>query len=201
MAKLNMKSKHLFIVWLTVLGIGAIGLFTQQSKNKPAATLTVASRTTHDSPTVMPETTTPLAPEIVRAETPVAAEAVTTNLPPTVQLTKSGKPKHEKPPIQDPEARAALGWVGADPDAEQYWEAAINDPTLPAEDRKDLIEDLNEDGLSDTKHPGPQDGPLILNRLRLIEELSPNSIDAVNANAFAEAYKDLNNMLAGEPVK
>jgi len=118
-----------------------------------------------------------------------------------VQLAKSGKPKHEKPPIQDPDARAALSLVGADPEAEQYWMAAINDPTLPAEERKDLIEDLNEDGLSDPKHPGPQDVPLIVSRIQLIEELAPNSMDPVNAKAFAEAYKDLNNMLAGEPVK
>ena len=78
---------------------------------------------------------------------------------------------------------------------------AINDPNLPAEERKDLIEDLNEDGLSDPKHPGPEDLPLILNRLQLIEELAPDAMDRVNADAFAEAYKDLNNMLAGKPVQ
>ena len=81
--------------------------------------------------------------------------------------------------------------------AEQYWAAAINDPNLPANERKDLIEDLNEDGLSDPKHPGPQDLPLIANRLRLIEELAPSAMDAVNADAFAEAYKDLQNLAAG----
>ena len=77
----------------------------------------------------------------------------------------------------------------------------MNDPSLPAEERKDLIEDLNEDGLSDPKHPGPEDVPLIVNRLRLIEELAPNAIDQVNVDAFAEAYKDLNNLLAGKPVQ
>ena len=91
--------------------------------------------------------------------------------------------------------------VGADPVAEQYWMAAINDPSLPANERKDLIEDLNEDGLSDPKHPGPQDLPLILNRIRLIESLAPLAMDSVNADAFGEAYKDLNNLLAGQPVQ
>jgi hypothetical protein len=114
---------------------------------------------------------------------------------------KAGSPAKAKAPIQDPDARAALSLVGVDPEAEAYWMGAVNDPSLPAEERKDLIEDLNEDGLSDPKHPGPEDVPLIVNRLRLIEELAPNAIDQVNMDAFAEAYKDLNNLLAGNPVK
>ena len=91
--------------------------------------------------------------------------------------------------------------VGTDPVAEQYWMAAINDPSLPANERKDLIEDLNEDGLSDPKHPDSQDLPLILNRIRLIELLAPQAMDSVNEEAFAEAYKDLKNMLEGKPVQ
>ena len=110
-------------------------------------------------------------------------------------------PANAKELIQDPMARAALGFVGTDPEAEQYWIAAINDPNLSTQERQDLIEDLNEDGLSDPKHPGPQDVPLILNRIQLIEELAPYAMDQVNADAFAEAYKDLNNMLAGKPVQ
>ena len=110
-------------------------------------------------------------------------------------------PAKAKAPIQDPDAREALSLVGADPEAEAYWMGAVNDPSLSAEERKDLIEDLNEDGLSDPKHPGPEDVPLIVNRLRLIEELAPNAIDQVNVDAFAEAYKDLNNLLAGKPVQ
>ncbi len=100
---------------------------------------------------------------------------------------------------QDPEARSALSLVGSDPNATAYWASAINDPTLPSEERKDLIEDLNEDGLSDPKHPGPQDLPLIMNRLQLIEEFSPNSMDSVDKIAFAEAYKDLLGTLNGRP--
>jgi hypothetical protein len=81
--------------------------------------------------------------------------------------------------------------VGADPIAEEYWFAAINHPSLPAQERQDLIEDLNEDGLSDTKHPGPGDLPLMLNRLVLIENIAPTAPDRVNADALQEAYKDL----------
>jgi hypothetical protein len=95
---------------------------------------------------------------------------------------------------QDPLARAALTFVGADPLAEAYWLGAINDPSLSADERQNLIEDLNEDGLSDAKHPGPEDLPLILNRLALIEDVAPGAMDQVNSAAFQEAYKDLVNL-------
>jgi hypothetical protein len=114
---------------------------------------------------------------------------------------QGAKPARAKPPLQDPDARVALALVGDDPEAEAYWVAAINDPALPANERKDLIEDLNEDGLSDPKHPGPEDLPLIVSRIKLIEELAPYAMDPVNEDAFAEAYKDLLNMLDGVPVR
>jgi hypothetical protein len=97
-------------------------------------------------------------------------------------------------PPQDELARWALSFVGADPDAEDYWVEAINDPILSAHERQDLIEDLNEDGLSDPDHPTMWDLPLIMSRLLLIEELAPFAMDQANADAFQEAYKDLANM-------
>ncbi len=103
--------------------------------------------------------------------------------------TRSGKP-----PIQDLMARAALSFVGADPEAELYWYEAINDPSLGAQERQDLIEDLNEDGLSDPHNPTADDLPLILSRIQLIEEVVWDAMDEVNADAFLEAYKDLVNL-------
>ncbi len=103
-------------------------------------------------------------------------------------------PGSGKPPIQDPMARAALAYVGADPDAESYWYEAINDPSLGPQERQDLIEDLNEDGLSDPHNPTADDLPLILNRIQLIEEVVWDAMDEVNADAFLEAYKDLVNL-------
>jgi type IV secretory pathway VirB10-like protein len=99
------------------------------------------------------------------------------------------------PGDQDPTAREALSYVGADPAATAYWVSAINNPDLSAHERQNLIEDLNEDGLSDPRNPGPEDLPLILSRLRLIEQLAPSAMDQVNADAFAEARKDLVNMV------
>jgi len=59
-----------------------------------------------------------------------------------------------------------------------------------------LIEDLNEDGLSDPKNPSVEELPLIVSRLQLIAELAPDAMDKVNAEAFQEAYKDLANLYA-----
>src|SRR6185369_17201318 len=123
-------------------------------------------------------------------------------LPPGAQTPA---PKKGKDPIKDPLAREALAWVGCNEDAEAYWVSAINDPSLSAQERQDLIEDLNEDGLFDPKHPTVEDLPLIVNRLELIEWLAPDAMDQVNAEAFMEAYKDLVNLAhvavgAGEPV-
>jgi hypothetical protein len=103
-------------------------------------------------------------------------------------------------------ARTALSLVGLDPQAEEYWIGAINDPNLSAHERQNLIEDLNEDGLSDPKHPSLEDLPVIMNRLRLIEQLAYNPMDQVNLDAFAEAHKDLVNLAnvalgRGEPVR
>jgi len=113
--------------------------------------------------------------------------------PPVRQVKQNGqKPKEQ---LQDPLARVALVLVGADADAEDYWFGAINDPSLPAHERQDLIEDLNEEGLSDPKNPGVEDVPLIMSRIELIEEAAPLAMDDVNRDAFLEAYKDLWNLL------
>jgi len=91
-------------------------------------------------------------------------------------------------------ARRALALVGKDHDAENIWLSAINDPKLPAEERKDLIEDLNEDGISNPSRPAASDLPLITSRIHLIEQLVSSAMDDVNAAAFKEAHKDLVNM-------
>lgn len=110
------------------------------------------------------------------------------------QAAQSAQPTRQKDPIHDPVARIALSFVGADPDAEAYWIDAINNPDLSAEERQNLIEDLNEDGLSDPENPTADDLPLIENRILLIEDIAPDAMDDVNAAAFQEAYKDLMNM-------
>ena len=153
----------------------------------PAAPI-IAAPASSSAPAIDPSTPADPAPGN-------AGQVVAKNLNAPGQIVPPAK---AKAPLQDPDARAALSLVGADPAAEQYWASAINNPDLPAGERKDLIEDLNEDGLSDPHHPGPQDMPLIWNRIQIIEELAPNAMDQVNADAFAEAYKDLVNLASGK---
>jgi hypothetical protein len=121
-------------------------------------------------------------------------------------VTNSFAKRPAKEPLADPFARIALTFVGTDPEAEAYWFAAINDLSLPANERQDLIEDLNEEGLPDPRHPTAEDLPLIFNRLALIETIGPDAADEVNFDAFREAYKDLLNLAKlamgdGEPIK
>lgn len=93
-------------------------------------------------------------------------------------------------------ARESLQLVGVEYDATAFWAQTVNDPDQPAEIRRNLIEDLNEDGFPDPKHITEADLPLIESRLNLIGRMSASPIDDVNAAALAEAEKDLLNMLA-----
>jgi CRISPR/Cas system CMR-associated protein Cmr5 small subunit len=99
------------------------------------------------------------------------------------------------PPDQkEPLARLALTYAGADPQADQLYQTAINDARLSKSHRSNLIEDLNETGFPDPKRLTQGDLALIQKRIALIEQLAPNAMDEVNAAAFKEAYKDLINM-------
>jgi len=104
-------------------------------------------------------------------------------------------PRLADPAKKEPLARLALNYVGADAQANEFYQKAINDLSLPNGHRKNLIEDLNQDGFADTKNLTARDLPLIQSRLALIEQLAPNATDPVNAAAFKEAYKDLSKML------
>jgi len=98
-----------------------------------------------------------------------------------------------------------MSFVGMDSEAEAYWLGAIFDSSLPDNEREDLMEDLNEEGLSDHKRPGPQDLQVILNRLAIIEEILPHA-DRFMVTHLGEAYKDLVNLAeitqgGGAPVR
>jgi len=100
----------------------------------------------------------------------------------------------DDPQTKERRAREALGLIGHDPDADEVWIRLINDPSLSASARSNLIEDLNEDGLS-YRNLTLDDLPVIEYRLELIEDLLPYAMDEVNENAFKEARKDLDNMV------
>ncbi|MEO6033781.1 MAG: hypothetical protein ABIQ35_00845, partial [Verrucomicrobiota bacterium] len=110
-------------------------------------------------------------------------------------------PRILDPAKKEPLARVALNFAGANAQANELYRAAINDPGLPVDQRRELIEDLNQDGFENQKNPTPRDLDLIKSRLDLIN-LYRNDVDhKVVIGAFKEAEKDLNNMLAKHASK
>ncbi len=93
-------------------------------------------------------------------------------------------------------AQVALASVGVDPDADQYWVAAVNDPNVSAAERRALILELNQAGFPDPRRPSTDDLPLIASRIALLEQIGAAPIDSANASAFDEVYRDLLGMFA-----
>ena len=100
-------------------------------------------------------------------------------------------PRLTEPGAKEAFARLALNYVGLDAQADNFYQKAINDPALSKDHRRNLIEDLNQDGFGDPRNLTARDLPLIQSRISLIEQLAPSAADPINAAAFKEAYKDL----------
>ena len=142
-----------------------------------------------NEPNPQPQVIAPAAPAPPVAPEP-APEAP--SAPPVKTQTAPAQAAPTQPNLAT--AREALSYVGIDADAEEYWYRTINDPGLSANERQNLIEDLNEDGFADPRNPTLDELPLIVSRLLLIEDVAGDAMDQVNADAFQEAYKDLVNM-------
>jgi hypothetical protein len=186
-----MKTKSLGWGFAAVAGCIVAGLVLHRphptQKSEPAKPQTV---TQVAAPVVLStESNSPPAPAV--EETPAGSIAQTPIKPAVRKPTAPASP----PENQEPDARAALSLVGIDPDAEQYWAEAIFDPNRSDKEREDLMEDLNEEGFADPQNPGPDDLPLIVNRLRIIEAVAPDA-DEFMVEHLAEAYKDLAEMYA-----
>jgi hypothetical protein len=82
------------------------------------------------------------------------AEAVTPTTPQTPQDTLVADET-----IQNALAQPALAYVGSDPDSEMSWDEAINDPNLSIQGVQGMMEDMNEDGLSDQEDPATNSQP------------------------------------------
>jgi hypothetical protein len=191
-------NKKIAAVLMVMVGcVLAWVLSVRQPAAHPGGPQNVAAKTT-SAPAVDVPTPAP-APVAAEPQAESTAKSATVDPQPKPQNQNAGNSAPPKEPIQDPAARVALSLVGADPDAENYWLGAISDPNLSNQEREDLMEDLNEDGLSDPKHPGPQDMPLIAARIRLIEEIAPYADDFMLEH-LGEAHKDLSNLLAGNPA-
>jgi hypothetical protein len=97
---------------------------------------------------------------------------------------------------KEPLARLALNFAGADEQADTLYQFAIKDPNLTPDSRRELIEDLNQDGYDNLKNFSEHDVQLIRNRLALIEKSRDSADPKIITDAFDEAEKDLRNMLA-----
>ena len=165
------------------------GLQQAGNQAKPAA-----------EPMEAPENLEPLSPEEGIAPVVSTPQPAGQDRPPDKSPDAGGAKTQQNPgatnaPIPKQVARSMLSFVGTDALAEEVWIQAINDSKRPSNERKDLIEDLNEDGFPDPRHVTADDLPLILSRIEIIERLAPKAMDKINSAAFQEAHKDLMNMV------
>lgn len=100
--------------------------------------------------------------------------------------------------VKEPLVRSALAFVGANDQALQVFGQAVRDPALAGEPIRNLVEDLNQDGIRNEKKPTPEDLKLIANRYALTQRYLQQDFvqgNQVLLEAFREADKDLRNML------
>ena len=103
-----------------------------------------------------------------------------------------------EPGSKEPLARLGLAFVGANPQAAELFHTAVLDQALLPDHRRELVEDLNQDGLSNKKTPTPEDLQMIANRYALTQAYLQQDYvqnDNVLNAAFREADKDLRQML------
>ena len=88
-----------------------------------------------------------------------------------------------------------------DRQVDALYKIAIKDTNLTADSRRELIEDLNQDGFDNLKNLSERDQQLVQNRLALIDQ-SRNAADPkIISDAFNEAEKYLKAMLARSALK
>jgi len=103
-----------------------------------------------------------------------------------------------EPDSKETLARVALAYVGANDQAGELFHAVILDPTLKPDQTRNLVEDLNQDGLANRKSPTAEDLKVIANRYELTQAYLRQDYVINNKTlnaAFTEADKDLYNML------
>jgi hypothetical protein len=94
--------------------------------------------------------------------------------------------------------RLALNYVGANDQALELYHQAALDPQLKPDQRRNLVEDLNQDGLSNRRNPTPEDLKIIAKRYELTQSYLQQDYvknDKLLNEAFLEANKDLANLL------
>ncbi len=144
----------------------------------------------------------PRRPAGVRPRPPAAAGRPDAPRGPARRTGPSTRPSTDPAAVDGlvaPDGRLALPFVGTDPVADAVWLDAIDDPTVPADERKALITDLAAAGLPDPGHVTDDDVPTILSRLALIEQIAPDALDPATAAALDQAHADLERLLPDPP--
>ena len=103
-----------------------------------------------------------------------------------------------EPGSKEPLARVALSYVGANAQALDLYHTALLDPSLLPDQKRNLVEDLNQDGITNRKAPTPEDLQIIAKRYELTQAYLQQGYvqnDPVLNAAFREADKDLRKML------
>jgi len=197
-----MRTRLVAVITFVVVGCAIAALVTLREKPAQHAQREPVAPRVNPTP-IAPQISSPSAApsphelaQISKSTAPEKAQAAKQNSKGKGGSAQANGAAAPDVPQDKPIERVALSYVGADPAAEAVWFKAINDHQTSAHDRSDLIEDLNEEGFENPHNPTFDDLPLIENRIAIIETLAPDSMDDVNAAAFAEAYKDLINMRA-----
>ena len=128
--------KQIWLIGLVVAGVVVLGATLVLRRPATAVKEPVAA----GAPAPKPDVVLPAAPPPPSAPAPAMAEAAREPAPvpsaePAPRQSNAvpktpAKPAASKEPLKDPVAREALAFVGADPVAEAYWYAAINDPKV-----------------------------------------------------------------------
>ncbi len=95
-------------------------------------------------------------------------------------------------------ARVALAYVGANEQAAELFHTAVLDQTLKPDHTRNLVEDLNQDGLANRRAPTAEDLKIIAKRYELTQAYLQQDYVINNKTlnaAFREADKDLFNLL------
>jgi hypothetical protein len=95
-------------------------------------------------------------------------------------------------------ARVALAYVGANDQAGELFHAAVLDQTLKPDQTRNLVEDLNQDGLANRRTPTTEDLKIIARRFEITQAYLQQDFVINNKTlsaAFREADKDLRNLL------
>lgn len=95
-------------------------------------------------------------------------------------------------------ARVALAYVGANEQAGELFHAVVMDPTLKPDQTRNLVEDLNQDGLANRRAPTAEDLKIIARRYEITQAYLQQDYVINNKTlnaAFREADKDLGNLL------